>query len=395
MLKGAYNHLRGSVQIDLRGAAIERFLNLCTIHDIPFWQVRCLDADHFTAWVSTGGYFALRHYARNTGCRVRILRKKGTPFLLHKFTRRLVLCIGLALCLIAIWFLSGRVWTIEVRGCQQTTPEEILALLKTVGIYTGTKRSDLDIRNIQNTVMINSEKLSYFTVNFQGTHAVVEVWEKRNQQKKPELPEPCNVISDKTGIITELRVRTGTALVKVGDTLQPGDLIATGVIVNENDETQVTLLHAQAEADVRTWKTLRTLVPKELQTLTQTPVQQTTTCLQLGSRRFPALHIEKNGFSWYDKQVEKRYLRLREDFRWPVGLTREKIYSCSLETPEIDEHKLEAVLEERMILSLMEQHPEAKILHTQFTLEKEKNGAWMGILKAELLETCGVEVPIE
>ena len=52
MLKKFYNHLRGSLQIDIYGAAIERFLNICAIHGISFWDVRCVDAAHFTAWVS-------------------------------------------------------------------------------------------------------------------------------------------------------------------------------------------------------------------------------------------------------------------------------------------------------------------------------------------------------
>ena len=47
MLMGVRNFLRGSLQVDLRGAAVERFLNLCSIHGVAFWDMRCLDVDHF------------------------------------------------------------------------------------------------------------------------------------------------------------------------------------------------------------------------------------------------------------------------------------------------------------------------------------------------------------
>ncbi len=394
MLKQVYNHLRGSVQIDLKGAAIERFLNLCAIHDIGFWDVQCLDAAHFTAWVSVGGYFVLRPYARSCGCSIRLVQKRGAPFLWSRLIRRAALWLGLLLCVAAVWFASARIWTIEVRGCQTTTPREILQILERVGIKTGARREAFQMKQLKNQVMLMTDKLSYFTVNFRGTHAIVEVWEKRNHQQKPQTQGPCSIVADKTGIVTALRVRTGIAQVKVGDTLQPGDLIASGVIVNEHDDTQVTLLHAQAEADVRTWVTLKTLVPAELQLAAEQPGLDKRHFLVLGNRRFPLPHIEKNGFSWYDKQISTRYLDLREDFRWPVGIAALSTRSCTAEEAAVDRQKLAQVLEPRMTAALGRQKPGATIVRTAFSLEKSKTGAWLGILKAELVETCGQEVPI-
>ena len=52
MLMKIRNFLRGSIQVDIYGAAIERFLNLCSIHHVAFWNVEALDADHFSAWIS-------------------------------------------------------------------------------------------------------------------------------------------------------------------------------------------------------------------------------------------------------------------------------------------------------------------------------------------------------
>jgi len=394
MLKKFYNHLRGSLQIDIYGAAIERFLNICAIHGISFWDVRCVDAAHFTAWVSVGGYFALRPYARNTGCRVRKRRKRGAPFAAKKLVRRWVLCIGVLICAATVWWLSLFVWTIEVRGCEKLSQQEVLNLLAEEGLKTGAKRSAFHMREFQNTVMLRTDKLSYLTVNFQGTHAIVQVWERRNQETKPEKQAPCNIVSGLTGIITDLRVRTGIANVKTGDTLQPGDLIATGVIVNENDETQVTLLHADAEADIRTWYTVQTVVPAELQLLVFDSAVENSSSIQLGQRRFPLGIIEKKGFSWYDKQIKIRYLCLQKHFRWPIARMSAQTDRCEVQEALIDREKLAGVLEERMISRLMAEKPGASLVQTSFSLEQTASGAWLGILKAELLETTGLEVPI-
>lgn len=395
MLKKLYNYLRGSLQIDIYGAAIERFLNICAVHGISFWDVRCVDAAHFTAWVSAGGYFALRPYVRYTGCTVRLRRKRGAPFGAKKAVRRWVLCTGMLICAVIVLFLSGLVWTIEIQGCETIPQRTMLELLAEEGLKTGARRSKIQMKELKNNLMIKDDKLSYLTVNFQGTHAVVQIWERPEQENKPNVQGPCNVVADLTGIVTDLRVRTGLAKVRVGDTLQPGVMIASGVIVNENDETQVTLVHAEAEADVRTWYTRKAVVPAELQQLLAAREVKNVNAVQLGGRRFPLGIIEKNAFSWYDKQINIQYLQLQEHFRWPVARIGMQTVRCTVENAQIDRNKLEGVLEARMIGRLLAEKPGATLVRSEFSLEQSETGAWLGILKAELVETTGMEVPIE
>ena len=394
MLMGVRNFLRGSLQVELRGAAVERFLNLCSIHGVAFWDMRCLDVDHFTAWVSVGGYMSLRPYARKTGCKVQVIRKRGLPFLSKFLAKRWILFLGFLLSIVTVYYLSAFVWTIEVQGCEQTTETEILELVKRAGLQTGTKRSNCDLLKMQNIVMSNTEKLSYFTINFKGIHAIIEVQERDNPAEKPQKQSPCDVVSDLTGIVLRLRVRTGKAMVQIGDTIQPGDLLASGTIRNENDETQITQLHAEAEADVRTWYTLRAAVPCELQLLNKTEAYSENSTFLFGERRFPLGLIEKKSVPWYDKQIKTHYLSLHEYFRWPIGLERQKIICCEAEKAEIDAAALSKLLEQRMLNRLLMNKPEAQLVQTDFTLEQSSQGAWLGVLKVELVETTGLEVPI-
>ncbi len=395
MLMQLRNWLRGSLQVEIRGAAVERFLNLCAVHGVAFWKMETLDVDHFTAWVSVGGYTALHPYARKTSCRVRVLQKQGAPFAAKKMTHRWALWAGLLACVLTVAWLSGFVWTIRVEGCVETTQEEILSLMAQAGLKTGVRRRELDGRDMRNQIMTMTDKLSYFTLNFKGTQAIVRVWEKENPVEKPEELPPCNVVSELTGVVTDLRVRTGKALVKVGDTLQPGDLIATGVIVNENDETQVTLLHADAEADLRTWYTIQTAVPCELQLLDYDGRVSQRSYFLLGNRRIPLGIIEKNTVPWYDKQIKTHYLQLHEDFRWPVALERQQTLFCQAKEASVDRDALADLLENRMLERLLAQKPGAQVVQADFTLEQSPQGAWLGVLKVELVETTGRQVPME
>ena len=395
MLMKIRNFLRGSIQVDIYGAAIERFLNLCSIHHVAFWNVEALDADHFSAWISVDGYAALRPYARKTACRVRVRKKHGMPFLAKYATRRTALWLGLILCTVTIYVMSGYVWTIRVEGCNSLAEEEVLQWMEQAGLKTGTKRKDIRMKEMRNEVMMQTDKLSYFTVNFKGIQAIITVWEKDNPAEKPQKQQPCNVISDLTGVVVRLRVRTGIACVKPGDTLQPGDLIATGRLVNENDETNITLVPASAEADVRTWYTIQTVIPEELQILQPETVEREQLWLLLGQRRFPLGIIEKSPVSWYDKQVKTHYLHLHPDFRWKIGLERQKRTVCEAEIPRIDHEALETLVRQRMLDKLMQGKPDAQLVQSDFKLEQNVQGAWLGTLKVELIETTGKEVPME
>ena len=251
------------------------------------------------------------------------------------------------------------------------------------------------MRELHNLVMMQTDKLSYFTVNFRGTQAIITVWERETPAEKPEKQQPCHVVSELTGVIAALRVRSGLACVKIGDTVQPGDLIASGRIVNQNDETDVTLVAASAEADVRTWYTLKTVVPQELDILISEQVQQDRRYLLLGTQRFPLSIIENNTVSWYDKQIKTHYLKLHEDFRWKIGIESQKTVLYHAEKAQIDRSALEKMLRQRMLERLLNTKPNAQLIASDFALHQTEQGAWLGVLKVELIETTGKEVLME
>ena len=80
MILGIINYVRGSVRIEIQGAAIERFLNLCAQNQIDFWDVRRIAPDLAQATVRISGFRQLRRFTRRAMCSVRIVGKRGVPF---------------------------------------------------------------------------------------------------------------------------------------------------------------------------------------------------------------------------------------------------------------------------------------------------------------------------
>lgn len=385
--------LRGQVQIQVNGASGERFFTLCARAGVIFSRVQVLDADCFTAWISSGDFFALRRCAGKTNSRIRVLQKRGLPFALRRATRRWAMLLGAVMSLAAVLWLTGSVWTIRVEGCEQTTPTEILQLLEQAGLKIGARRADLSAREIRNDVIAGCDKLSYLTVNFRGVKAYVQVWEREDTPEAIPQNEPCDIIADKTGVILRLRVRQGTACVQVGDAIQPGDRIAEGKVYGTAGELHP--VHAMAQADIRTYYTIRTVVPAELEKTVVLEELRPERSILLGKDRFSLQKIENSEELWYDKQIEQKSLRLHEDFHFRIGLETVRRFRCIPVETATAEDTLSTQLEERMLGRLMAAKPDAELCGYTFSMETTGTGACMGVLHAELVETCGVETPVE
>ncbi len=387
-----YNALRGTVQIQITGGWPERFLSSCAQAGIALWDSKYISADSFTAWVSAADYFRLRTHAKRTMTRLRILKKKGIPFAAHRLMRRKALWITGLVCLLGIWYLSGFVWSISVTGCQQVSQREVLELLAENGLRFGTRVRSVDGDLLRNDVLLDTDKLSYLVVNVHGTHAEIKVTERSPTPDLEALAAPCDVVADGTGIIQALRVLQGTALVKVGDVVMEGDRLASGII--QDAQGGVTRVHALAEADILTRRVIKTAVPGGAALYTRTGTRQARRYLVLGSCKIPLNIIEKDAFACYDKILETKSLVLRKDFQFDLAIATEIQHECSTMPAEIDVVALSEALQRRMEENYAAAYPTARVQRSSFRME-EQNGAYVGILELETIETIGVMAPLE
>ncbi|MEA5039479.1 MAG: sporulation protein YqfD [Clostridiaceae bacterium] len=389
MLLKLRNALRGSVRVEVRGPAPERFLNLCAARGTAFWDVCRTEEECLTASVTVPGYFLLCRSARSGPCRVRAVAKRGLPFTARKLTRRRALLVCVILCAAAVWYLSGFIWTIGISGCETVPERQVLLLLRQAGLFTGARSDGIRSRNVRDFLLTSDERLAYVTVNVTGCHADVVVTERRDTPE-PEDETPCNVVSDKAGIVLRLRVMAGKALTKVGETLLPGDIIATGAM--ESSQGERWNVAARAEVDLLTWRTAEAKVTSAAVEKSYTGRVQIRRYLLLGTRRFPLEIVEKEPFRWYDKQIEQKNMPLRTDFRFSVALITETLREYVPVSASPEAADLQDVLKERMERQLTLTLKSGEIRKTTFTLTFD--GCWTGRLESECVETAGILSPL-
>ncbi|MGB4648964.1 MAG: sporulation protein YqfD, partial [Acetivibrionales bacterium] len=116
MLFRLWNYARGYVIIIVEGFFIEKFINICARRRILLWNVRIQKEHRVTARMSISGFRLIRPVARKTGCRVRLLKKTGLPFVFNKYRRRKAFFAGAVLFFILLNVLASFIWSIEISG---------------------------------------------------------------------------------------------------------------------------------------------------------------------------------------------------------------------------------------------------------------------------------------
>lgn len=210
-------YILGYVNISVEGYFIERFINICISKKLLLWNVKRKKSSFLYANIGMRDFRKIKEIAKITKCRVKIEKKKGLPFLLHKYKKRKLFLASLITILIFIFALSNFVWNIEVIGNKTISKEEIIEQANENGLTIGMLKYKINTKEIINNIRLKRDDIAWLGVHIKGTNVTIEVVEI---DKKPEIVdenEYCNITSDKEGIITKINVQNGTALVKEGD----------------------------------------------------------------------------------------------------------------------------------------------------------------------------------
>ena len=247
----------GYVKITVSGEHPERFLNLCANNGIAVWNVKRRD-EILLCSVFARDYKRIRRLRKRSRVRLKIKRRRGIPFVVHRYRYRKGIAVGALIFVFFLGFMPKFVWSVEVSGNERVSTAEILSVANEIGIKNGAKISSLDTENLRLDFLINMPELSWSAINIEGSRVTIDV----REQLTTELIEdksPCNLIATDDGIITKVYVKKGSAAVKVGDAVRKGDVIALGTV--EYGDLSTVLCHAMGEIYAETNRKITVKVP--------------------------------------------------------------------------------------------------------------------------------------
>ena len=140
---------------------------------------------------------------------IEIVAYRGLPKLLSRLRARVGLIVGAILALTLIVLSGLFVWDIQVSGNEALTENDVIEELRACGFGIGSYLPNLRVREIENRVLMASERIGWLSINTEGTVARVQIIEHISgeiEQGASASKNPANLVAVADGHIEYLEL---------------------------------------------------------------------------------------------------------------------------------------------------------------------------------------------
>ncbi len=239
--------LLGYVRIEVEGYYIERFINICTNNKILIWNLKREKGVKLYLNIGINDFKKISQVARKTNCKVRILRKRGIPFFLNRYKKRKIFVLFLILIVLSIFVSSKYVWSVKISVKDDLKLENIEEDIEALGITKGVKKDKIDTDKVINELRLKRDDIAWVGIDIEGTNVKVNIVKADKAPNIIDNSDYCNIVASKAGIIKKIIAQNGTAIVKVGDQVQKGDILIAGYM--EGKYTDTRYVHSLGEVE--------------------------------------------------------------------------------------------------------------------------------------------------
>lgn len=233
-----YRLLFGYVRVNATGFNLERFINLVTRRNIVLWNIKRKDGS-ISFNVRAKDFKKLIGFSKKASVKLKITGKYGQPFFLKRYRKRYVLIGGIIVFLLLMCYMTSFIWLIEIDGNSRLSDYEIMNALNANGLKTGAFKGKLNTTDIERNVKNNVDGIEWISININGTKATVNIKESLDVITTHDTVTPCDIISDKNALISDIMVNTGKPMVKVGDVVRKGDVLISADITYQQDGVDI------------------------------------------------------------------------------------------------------------------------------------------------------------
>ena len=386
-----FNYVLGYVNIKIEGFYIERFINICKSKDILLWNMKREKSSILYANIGINDFKIIKNIARTSNCNIKLNKKMGLPFVFNKYKKRKVFFILLLLVLVILLISSNYIWNIEIIGDSEINKNEIIEELKNKGLSIGIAKNKLDVKSVINDIRMEREDIAWMGIDIKGTNAIVEIVKTDEKPEIVKSDEYCNIISEKSGIITKINVSNGTAKVKIGDIVKKGDVLVEGKL--EGKYTDPIYVHATADIEIKTWYSIRKNFEYKQVIEQRTGNSETKYSIQINNLQIN-LYKVLSKFENYDTINENKKLSLFSNFYLPVEIIKQENYEKEYKTVQYSKEELKKKSINELEEELNKQINDEKNILDRYVNIKENNSYIDVELVYEVLESVGTKEKI-
>ena len=230
-MTGPYDLLAGAqgrACCSLRGAEPAGFLNRCAAAGIRLENVEAVNGTELRFTLALRALPRAQRVALRSQCELTPLKKRGAGIFLRRLLRRWVPVSCLAAVLLLLVWSRLYIWEIGVTGNQSVSAGEIRGALSDCGVGIGSFWPDIVSDNLRSELLVRLPRLAWATVNIHGSRAEVIVRERIPKPAIFDEDAAVDLVAERTGFVTGVRALNGTAKVRPGSAVMPGDVLISG-----------------------------------------------------------------------------------------------------------------------------------------------------------------------
>ena len=150
-----------------------------------------------------------------------------------------------------LFFLSGRVWNVEIRGNILNPTPQLMSFLKEQGVCFGVSRKKISCSALAASLRREFPEITWVSAGFSGTGLRFEIREGTAGEKAEPEERFCSLFSTLDGVIDSMVTRQGTPLVRAGDEIKKGQELVSGIVdITDDSQEVIRYAYVQADADI-------------------------------------------------------------------------------------------------------------------------------------------------
>lgn len=307
------------VKFEITAGLYVEFLNYITDNDIYISDIKATEFG-FTAYCMAKYYKKIAKAARKFQCRIKIVKKTGIWFKMRKLIRRKGLFVGAAISALLVVFFTNLIWRIDVITADKNITQDVYTMLYKNGIHAGAYFNQDKNQEVIQLISKNVNNVAYVTMNFYKGILTCKVDHTINKMPYLENQTSGNITAALDGVIEELEVYNGFSEIKIGQSVQQGELLVSATFIDRNGTLQQVMPRAYIKAYCE--KQYTAFVPFEKTANIRTGRFAEQSAIKFMRMNFKVGKSKDNPFGFYD--AEKTYSDIIL-FGFRLPLTKETV----------------------------------------------------------------------
>ena len=307
----------GYVRVEIEGYYIERFINICQNKKILIWNLKRENGVKLFCNIGIKDFKKLKIISRKTNCKIKIVKKKGIPFLLHRYKKRKIFAMFLIVIAFFIYTSSKYVWNVDIKVEENLMIENIEEDLEDLGLKKGILKSKIDTDKLVNEIRLKRNDISWIGIDLKRTNAIIKIVKA---DEKPDLIENsdfCNIVAEKSGVITNIIAQNGTAIVKAGDEVHKGDVLIAGYMEGKYTEKRYVHSLGEVQAKIKYQKSEKIYLNQDI--LKETGNQEKKFQIKFNNFQIN-FYKTLSKFKIYDTIYTEKQLKIFSNFYLPISI---------------------------------------------------------------------------